>query len=200
MINLNLNGVSNTFNKNSLFDISISFNGKKKTVESNTLKEIEVLEPIEMPVFVDRKTTFGGSNINFIDTIKDDIVLYLFIQKEKQYSAWNLISPVILEKGTGKIYQYRYNCFALEGSGGGLSNTSLIFYYLKKHEEKGFKVLIAPKIVDNVLLSGFEFVDSGIKLNDLLEKSIDLHNYRKDSFLWIHKQYQELIDKYRLIG
>ncbi|MCC9074377.1 hypothetical protein LNQ49_22545 [Flavobacterium sp. F-65] len=61
-----------------------------------------------------------------------------------------------------------------------------------------FNVFIASKIVDNALLTGFEYADSGIKLSDLLEESIDLHNYRKDSFVWIYKQYQELIIKYKL--
>ncbi|MDL2141666.1 hypothetical protein QQY79_03970 [Flavobacterium tructae] len=194
MINLNLNGISNTLNENNFLNVSINLNGKK---------EEEKIEPtitgiIENPKFIDRKTTLSSSEIELIDKIKDDVVVYLFIQKNKEHSTWNLIAPVIVEKSTGKTYQYEYRNFALEGTGGGLSNTSSILYYLKKHAEKGFQVLIAAKITDNSLMNGFEYADSGIKLTDLLQDSIDLHNYRKDSFEWIYKQYQELIIKYRL--
>lgn len=194
MINLNLNGISNTLNEINFLNFSVNLNRNKE------VKEIEptISGIIENPTFIDRKTTLSSSEIELIDKIKDDVVVYLFIQKNKEHSTWNLIAPIIVEKGTGKIYQYEYRNFALEGSGGGLSNTSSVFYHLKKHSEKGFQVLIAPKIVDNSLINGFEYADSGIKLNDLLDDSIDLHNYRKDSFEWIYEQYQELIAKYQL--
>ncbi|MEA9414296.1 hypothetical protein [Flavobacterium sp. PL02] len=194
MINLNLNGISNTLNENNFLNVSVNLNRKK---EKETIEQA-IPTVTEIPTFKDRKTTLGSSKIELIDKIKDDIIVYLFIQKNKEHSAWNLIAPVIVERGSGKTYQYHYNYFALEGTGGGLSNTSSILYYLKKHAEKGFQVLIAPKITDNLLMNAFEYADSGIKLSDLLEDSIDLHNYRKDSFEWIYKQYQELITKHRL--
>ncbi|KFF11149.1 hypothetical protein [Flavobacterium hydatis] len=194
MINLNLNGISNTLNENNFLNVSVNLNRKK---------EEETVEPaipivIETPTFKDRKTTLETSDIELIKKIKDDVIVYLFIQKEKDYSAWSSIAPVIIEKGSGKTYQYRSINFALEGAGGGLSSTSSLFYYLRKHIEKGFQVLIAPKVTDNSLMKAFEYVDSGVKLNDLLDKSIDLHSYRKHSFEYIYQQYQELITKHKL--
>lgn len=66
--------------------------------------------------------------------------------------------------------------------------------------EKSFNLCLIVVGADYkfALLTGFEYADSGIKLSDSLEESIDLHNYRKDSFVWIYKQYQELIIKYKL--
>src|SRR5690606_7222639 len=129
---------------------------------------------------------------------KDDLIVYLFIQKERKFSTWNLVAPIILEKSTGKINQYGLGYFALQGTGGGLSNTSSILFLLKNHKNKGFKVSILPKIVDSELLGNYEYVDSGVKLSDLIENSFDLISYRKEPFDWIYKRYIELLQKYDL--
>ncbi len=64
-------------------------------------------------------------------------------------------------------------------------------------KNKGFKVDIIPKVVDNSKLNNFQYVDSGIKLGDLID-STDLNAYRKDSFVWIDKQLTSLLEKYQL--
>ena len=195
MVNLSYNGIKNTIASFNLFSISIN-RGKNEgeiQLEEKEGKELHVANKI--PEFMDNKTTLGGWNINLVNKISDDIIVYFFIQKEKSYSSWNLVAPVILEKSTGKIYQYGLGYFALEGCGGGLRNTKSIIYNLKRHMEKGFQVSIIPKVVDNALLRSFEYVDSGTRLSDLLEKSTDLISYRKDTFEMIYKQYQELLDK-----
>lgn len=191
MVSLNYNGIKNTLASFNLFNISINRNvNNKKFDKEDEHKHFEIKEPSG---FKDHKTTLCGRDIDLIKKINDHIIVYLFIQKEKDSSAWNLVAPVIMEKSTGKISQYGLGYFALEGRGGGLKNTDMIMYYLKKHSEKGFKVSILPKVVDNKLLSDFEYIDSGIKLIDLIENSIDLINYRKDSFEWIYKQYMDLV-------
>jgi hypothetical protein len=197
MINLNYNGIKSTLSSFNVFNISINIGVDKKIseliIENESITQIE-----QKPVFKDYKTTLGGWNIDLIDKINDNIIVYFFIQKTKDSSAWNLVAPVIIEKSTGKISQYGLGYFALEGSGGGLSNMSSIMYYLKKHREKGYEVSLLPKIVENELLSNYEFVDSGIKLTDLTENSISLINYRKEAFEWIYKQYNELVVEYGL--
>ncbi len=196
IIDFSYNGIKNTFASFSLFNISI--NGKKdKLLLQETIKP-ELQEINKAPTFNDFKTTLGGCNIDLIEKINDNLIVYLFIEKDKEHSSWNLIAPIILEKSTGKINQYGLGYFALEGSGGGLANTSSMMFHLKKHKEKGFNVSILPKIVDNSYLTNFEYFDSGIRLKDLVDNSIDLINYRKGSFEWIYKQYQELIVKYEL--
>ncbi|MCL6220418.1 hypothetical protein [Zunongwangia pacifica] len=195
MINLNYNGIKNTLS--SVFNIPIDRGLNKENSELEMENE-SIIEIEDKPIFKDYKTTLGGWNIDLIDKINDNVIVYFFIQKTKDSSAWNLVAPVILEKSTGKINQYGLGYFALEGSGGGLSNMSSIMFYLKKHREKGYEVSLLPKIVENKLLSDYEFVDSGIKLTDLTENSIDLINYRKESFKWIYKQYNELLSKYEL--
>jgi len=197
MINLSYNGIKNPLASFNVFNISINRSLDKKTSEL-TIENKSITTIEEKPIFKDYKTTLGGWNINLIDKVNDNVIVYFFIQKTKGSSAWNLVAPVILEKSTGKINQYGLGYFALEGSGGGLSNMSSIMYYLKKHREKGYEISLLPKIVENKLLNDYEFVDSGIKLTDLTENSIDLINYRKEAFECIYKQYNELLSKYGL--
>lgn len=47
-----------------------------------------------------------------------------------------------------------------------------------------------------LLLHNFEFLDSQITLNDLIENSIDLVNYREGRFEWIYKNHVEITTKY----
>lgn len=195
ILNLNFNGIKNTLNSFNVFNVSfhkqrevskISDNIEEKPMSSKKIKP------------TDHKTTLGGWNLDIIDKIKDDLIVYLFIQKERKFSTWNLVAPIILEKSTGKINQYGLGYFALQGTGGGLSNTSSMLFLLKNHKNKGFKVSILPKIVDSELLGNYEYVDSGVKLSDLIENSFDLISYRKEPFDWIYKQYIELLQKYDL--
>jgi hypothetical protein len=196
MINLSYNTQKNTFGSINLINISIS---RGKAEKKADLKIENKLDPIvEKPSLKDYKTLLGRSDIELIDKINDNVIVYLFIQKSKSSSEWNLVAPIIWEKSTGKISQFGLGDFALEGCGGGIKNTNYILCLLKKHCEKGFNVSLLPKVIDNELLISFEFVDSGTKLIDLIDKSIDLINYRKDAFKWIFKQYSELTFKYGL--
>ncbi|NAS30584.1 hypothetical protein GTQ40_06350 [Flavobacteriaceae bacterium R38] len=195
ILNLNFNGIKDTLNSFNVFNIS--FNKQQETSKiSEKIKEKPILLKEKVPT--DYKTTLGGWNLDVIDKIEDDLIVYLFIQKEIKSSAWNLVAPIVLEKSTGKINQYGLGYFALQGMGGGLSNTSSMLFRLKNHKNKGFKVSILPKIVNSELLSNYEYVDGGVKLSDLIENSLDLINYRKKPFDWIYKQYIELLQEHDL--
>ncbi|UOQ67973.1 hypothetical protein [Hymenobacter volaticus] len=199
MIDFSYNGIKNTFGSFSLFNISIY--AKKEQIQIQDEIKPDPLKVDIKPVFTDFKTTLGGSDVTLIEGIKDNIDVYLFIERYKDHSSWNLVVPVISEQSTGRvIYQYGLGYFALEGSGGGLSKTDSMMFYLKKHKEKGFNVSIFPMVIDNEYLNNFEYVDSGTKLNDLTHNcnATELIHYRKDSFEWIYKKYKELIKKYEL--
>ena len=194
MINLNYNGIKNTIASFSLLNINI---GKK--VENRKVVENKIPEKIithHKPK--DYKTTLDGTKINLIEKMIGDLSVYLFIEKEKEHSFWNMVVPVIVEKNTKKMYQYKNGCFALEGSGGGLRNTRSIIRYLKLHTEKGYNVSITPRVTENELLHDFSFIDSQINLDILIEKSTDLILYRKNEFKWIYSQYEELINEFKL--
>ena len=194
MINLNYNGIKNTMASFSLLNINIGKKTENKKVVKNKIPE----KIITLDKPKDYKTTLGRTEIELIDKMIGDLSVYLFIEKEKEHSFWNMVVPVIIEKNTNKMYQYKNGCFALEGSGGGLSNTSSIIRYLKLHTEKGYNVSIAPKIIENKLLNAFNFIDSEINLDALIEKSTDLILYRKNEFEWIYSQYEELINEFKL--
>lgn len=191
MINFNFNGIKSTLSSFNLFNISFN---KKEEIQNQVNVEFPPLETKKE--IKDYKTLLHGSNINVIEKMNNDLTVYLFIQKDKDSSAWNLVVPVILERVTGKITQFGQGYFALEGSGGGLGNTDMLLYFLRRHKDKGFAVSIRPMIVNNELLNGFEYVDSGVKLTDLLDNPIELMNYQKGPFKWIYNQYAELIEKY----
>lgn len=195
MIKFDFSGIKNTLMSNTLLSFSFNFNRAKKD-EAIAVNNDVVIE--EVKKYTDYKTTLYGDEIDIVGKINDDIIVYLFIEKEKDSSAWNLVVPVIIEKSTNRIIQFGSGWFALEGCGGGLGNTSSLIYNLKKHIEKGYKVSILPKVIDNKLLYDYEYCDSNINLSDLLENSIDLINYRKDAFKWIYKQYQELLQKHKI--
>lgn len=195
MIKFDFSGIKNTLMSNTLLSFSFNFNRTKKD-DNIVVKNDAVIE--EVKKYTDYKTTLYGDEIDVVGKINDDIIVYLFIEKEKDSSAWNLVVPVIIEKSTNRIIQFGSGWFALEGCGGGLGNTSSLIYNLKKHIEKGYKVSILPKVVDNKLLYDYEYCDSNINLSDLLENSIDLINYRKDAFKWIYKQYQEILQKHKI--
>jgi len=194
MINLNYNGIKNTLISFSLLNINIGKKVENKKVVENKISENNII--LHNPK--DYKTTLGGTKINLIDKMIGNLSVYLFIEKEKENNFWNMVVPVIIEKNTNKMYQYKNGCFALEGSGGGLSNTSSIIRYLKLHTEKGYNVSIAPKVIENELLNNFNFIDSQVNLDTLIEKSTDLILYRKNEFEWIYFQYEKLISEFKL--
>ena len=191
MINFNYSEIKNTIASFTLFNFDF---GKKIEKQLNELSSEKILEEsIEKQKPKDYKTTLSGTKISLIEKMNGDLFAYLLIEKNKEHSSWNMVIPVIIEKNTNTMYQYSSGCFALEGSGGGLSNTSSILRYLRLHKNKGFNVSIVPKVVDNDLLNNFKYVDGGVDLSMLLEKSTDLILYRKNEFEWIYSQYQELI-------
>ncbi len=196
MINFNYNGIKNTLASFNLLSISIERKAEKVEHPSNT--ELIKLEPTVSKEYRDHKTTLGGWETDLIAKLNDNLIAYFFIQKERESSDWNLVAPVLLETTTGRIIQYGLGYFALQGCGGGLNNTNSVLYYLNKLQERGYKVHLVPKVVDTNLLRSFEYTDSGTTLENLLKNSIDLINYRKGKFEWIHKQYQQLVDKYKL--
>lgn len=196
MINLNYNGIKNTIASFNLLNINI-----EKKVETKKTRRIENKIPENIITYnkpKDYKTTLGGTKINLIEKMIGDLNVYLFIEKRKEHSSWNMVVPVIVEKNTNKIYQYMNGYFALEGSGGGLSNTISIIKYLKLHTEKGYNVSIIPKVTENELLNNFKFIDSEVNLEFLIKKSTDLILYRKNEFEWIYSQYEELINEFEL--
>lgn len=194
MFKLENNAVKNSMFSFTFFNLSNNFNEKEKSKILN----LESVATIEKAIYREPKTTLSTNHFDLIDKINSNVIVYLFIQKDRSNSAWNLISPIVHEKETGKIFQFGLGYFALQGSGGGLSNISSLFSHLKKLKYSGFQVDILPKITDNSLMSDFEYLDSGIKLQDLLDNSIDLINYRNESFSWIYQEYQRQLKKHKL--
>lgn len=194
MFKLENNAVKNSILSFTFFNLSNNFNKKEKSKILN----LESTETIDRINFTESKTTLSTNQFHLIDNINDNVIVYLFIQKDKKSSAWNLIAPIVEEKRTGKIFQFGLGYFALQGSGGGISNICSLFSHLRNLKERGFKVDILPKIADTSLINDFEYLDSGIKLQDLLNDSIDLINYRKEKFSEIYKEYIRLIEKHNL--
>ncbi|RKR08896.1 hypothetical protein C8C83_0491 [Flavobacterium sp. 90] len=194
MFKLENNAVKNSILSFTFFNLSNNFNKKEK----NKILNLESTETIDRINFTESKTTLSTNQFHLIDNINDNVIVYLFIQKDKKSSAWNLIAPIVEEKRTGKIFQFALGYFALQGSGGGISNICSLFSHLRNLKERGFKVDILPKIADTSLINDFEYIDSGIKLQDLLNDSIDLINYRKEKFSEIYKEHIRLIEKHNL--
>lgn len=194
MFKLENNAVKNSILSFTFFNLSNNFNKKEKSKILN----LESTETIDRINFTESKTTLSTNQFHLIDNINDNVIVYLFIQKDKKSSAWNLIAPIVEEKRTGKIFQFALGYFALQGSGGGISNICSLFSHLRNLKERGFKVDILPKIADTSLINDFEYIDSGIKLQDLLNDSIDLINFRKEKFSEIYKEYIRLIEKHNL--
>jgi hypothetical protein len=195
ILNLNLGGIRNTFASFNL--INISLNNKISEENLNQVEENKIPIPIEKQAYKDAKTVLAGNATKLIEAIVDDVVVYLFLGKEKQsYSAWNTLIPVVLEKSTQRIHQYGPGCFALEGSGGGLSNTSSLLHYLKLHKEKGFSVQVLPFVIDESCLHDFEYADSGIGLTELKVEATQLSLYRKREFVYIHDKLERLKIEY----
>jgi hypothetical protein len=195
MINLDLNGVKNAFFPSYLINISININ-RQKEVNKEPITELNAVEVKKK--YYDNKTTLGGWALNEINKFNEDITVYIFIQKQKTFSAWNLVAPFFIGLESKKTIQFGLGYFALEGSGGGLSKTEMLMFHLNKHKQKGYNVNMLPMVIESELLENFEYVDSGVTLSNLLENAIPLINYRKDSFEWIYKQYNELVDEYEL--
>ncbi|MBL7841096.1 MAG: hypothetical protein JNJ75_13215 [Cyclobacteriaceae bacterium] len=146
-------------------------------------------------VYKDYKTTLGRWGIVQLNDITEDVNAYLFIEKEKDSSAWNLVAPTIHEKSTGRIYQYGLGYFSLEGCGGGLNNTIELINKLKELRRRGIKVNIVPKVVDNDRLAAFQYVDSGVTIDQIISNSIDLVNYDKGEFTHIKKTFEKILNE-----
>lgn len=174
-----------------VLSISLNIYINKEKPESIISKDVTKNESLNSKQLIS-KTTLKKHEIGIISKIGTDVIAYLFIEKNKDRSAWNLIAPIVLEKYSGKIYQYDMNCFALEGCGGGLRNTKDIIHELKRLSQRNINVCIIPKVIDNELIHGFEYNDSDITLNHLINNSIDLINYRIGSLQWIYKQFEQI--------
>ncbi|MFS4494707.1 hypothetical protein [Maribacter sp. 2308TA10-17] len=194
----NFSGFSQSMSTINIFNFP---SGKKPDFKNRNAEVIiETERGQEIVRYNDFKTLYGYSGLKLINSMNYDLTVYLLIEKETIGSAWNLVAPVILENSTMKITQFNLGAFALQGSGGGLSNTSSLFHKLRDYEMRGYKVSVVPKLVDSEILSNFQFADSGLRLMDLIEhpKTIDLANYRKDQFAEIHETYVELTEDYGL--
>lgn len=194
MFNFNISQIANSF---SIFSFNYSV---KKEIESQKKEQIQKKEDNEsVSDKRDYKTTMSGSKIELIGRLNEDIVIYLFIQKEKENGiSWNLVVPIVKCLTSNTILQYGLGFFALQGSGGGLNSTNSIFISAKKLKEKGYNVIFSPRVIkNNQLLKEFEYCDNNLTLDDLDKNSIPLCNYLiKDTFISIYKKYNEFIERY----
>ena len=79
MFNLDISQITNSF---SIFSFNYSL---KKEIESQKKEQIQKKEDNEsVSDKRDYKTTMSGSKIELIGKLNEDIVIYLFIQKEKE--------------------------------------------------------------------------------------------------------------------
>lgn len=194
MFNFNISQIANSF---SIFSFNYSV---KKEIESQKKEQIQKKEDNEsVSDKRDYKTTMSGSKIELIGRLNEDIVIYLFIQKEKENGiSWNLVVPIVKCLTSNTILQYGLGFFALQGSGGGLNSTNSIFISAKKLKEKGYNVIFSPRVIkNNQLLKEFEYCDNNLTLDDLDKNSIPLCNYLiNDTFVSIYKKYNEFIERY----
>lgn len=200
MISFNFGGAKFTGITINLFNIT--FNKKKNnTDEHDPEKPLPLeLKPIKKQKYVEYKTTLGGSHISKIGQLEGNIIVYLFIEKTKEVSFWNLVAPVILDERTNEAYDFELGCFALQGCGGGLSNMDSMFYHVAKLQSKGYKVSVIPKIIDNELLEAYSYIDSNVKLEDLIRESNKLIECRKNEFISIQEKFEELATKHKIIS
>ena len=141
MFNFNISQIANSF---SIFSFNYSV---KKEIESPKKEQIQKKEDNEsVSDKRDYKTTMSGSKIELIGKLNEDIVIYLFIQKEKENGiSWNLVVPIVKCLTSNTILQYGLGFFALQGSGGGLNSTNSIFISAKKLKEKGYNVIFSQE-------------------------------------------------------
>ena len=99
MIKFDFTGIKNTFMSNTLLSFNLNFFAKNKEIEQI---EEDVTNVDDRKEFKDIKTLLGGSHSRLIEKINDDIITYLFIEKDKKGSEWNSVVPVIIEKSTNK--------------------------------------------------------------------------------------------------
>lgn len=194
MFNFNISQIANSF---SIFSFNYSL---KKEIESQKKEQIQKKEDNEsVSDKRDYKTTMSGSKIELIGKLNEDIVIYLFIQKEKENGiSWNLVAPIVKCLTSNTILQYGLGFFALQGSGGGINSTNSIFISAKRLKEKGYNVIFSPRVIkNNQLLKEFEYCDNNLTLDDLDKNSIPLCNYLiNDTFISIYKKYNEFIERY----
>lgn len=192
---ISFNGIKNTIASFNLINIHLNNSSENRTVIENSPSDGNKNQEItEVKEYVDYKSSLGGWSFHLISKMDGELMVYLFIQKHKNLSmsAWNLVCPIIIEKNTQKEYYFGLGCFALEGIGGGIGKTETLLKHLEKHRNKGNKVYILPKVIDNELLDSYGYLDSGLKLTDLIDNSVDLVNYQSKEFEHIYSNFLEL--------
>lgn len=194
MISFSLNQLKNTINSFNIFNISINLDKSKNDI--NLKENIIIEEKVKEPIKRDHKTTLSGLNLDLIENFNEDVIIYLFIQKQVDSSTWNLIAPIIRGIKTNKLIQFVLGYFGLQGSGGGMNSTDSLFYHSKKLKEKGYNVNIIPKVIENKLIHDFEYFDNNLTINDLHLKSIHLFNYSKGKHSSIKDEFNRLNQKY----
>ena len=125
MFKFSFNNFSNTISAFNLFNFSINLNKKNAKVQ---------LHPEES---VQKEITNNEIN-KWRGDLKENITIYLFIQKTPTSGAWNLVVPVVKGDESKRFLEFALGSFALQGCGGGLNNTDTLFYYLEKHINKGY--------------------------------------------------------------
>lgn len=200
MFKFSFNNFSNTISAFNLFNFSINLNKKNAKVQLHPEESVQKeITNNEINKWRDYKTALHGGEISYIGDLKENITIYLFIQKTPTSGAWNLVVPVVKGDESQRFLEFALGSFALQGCGGGLNNTDTLFYYLEKHINKGYNVTILPKVIESTYLDDFQYLDSNVKIETLLENSIDLINYRKGKLDWIFKEYIRLSNKYSLV-
>lgn len=199
MFKFSFNNLSNTIGAFNFINFSINLNKKNAKVQLQPEESVQKeITNNNIKKWHDYKTGLHGGEISYIRDFKENITIYLFIQKTPTLGAWNLVVPVIKGDESKRFLEFSLGSFALQGCGGGLNNTDTLFYYSEKHKNEGYNVTILPKIIESTYLDDFQYLDSNVKFDTLLENSIDLINYRKGEFVWIFKEYIRLLNKYSL--
>jgi hypothetical protein len=202
LLNFNFDALKQTGVSLNLINISwTSKRGSKEAVKAILLPgdADPARKPVTKRKLMDRKTPLGGTFISSIGAIEEDVILYLFISKQKtKGSEYHLITPVAIEKKCNRIYQFNNSCFALEGMGGGINNIDSLFYNLSEVKRKGYRVTIVTKVIENEYLSDYEYFDSNLHLHDLISNSWDIESHRKDRFVQIYQELLQRKNKYQL--
>ncbi|MFV0581176.1 MAG: hypothetical protein ACK5N4_03945 [Parabacteroides gordonii] len=191
---------------NAILSINLSLFTFNKSEQKQSIIEVEEdgfqkedQKKETLPSKNDYKTLLYGSHADRIEEFNENVNAYFFICRDRISGiAWHWVAPIIQGVTSQKTLQYALGGFALEGCGGGLNATKSIIFHLKQLEKRGYLVNYVPRLINNELLHSFQFVDTTIKLQDLITESVDLILYREDKFKYIFKQYEEILSSYKL--
>ena len=142
---------------------------------SNISIENEVIEE----GYTDYKTSRGIVDIDYIDLFKGELIAYLFIEKNNVEGHYSLISPVIREKLSGQYIRFGTESFALQGGEGKRYTRSLLLKLKKYEQERNFFVPIVLKVIESKLINDFEYMESKLTLDDMINNSENILNYRQ---------------------